>query len=112
MRLAVLSTCLPPPHAATGRIAPALGDGADVTAALPGVRNGRILIEDIYPVIDAGRYPVKRIAGEPFEVWADVFRDGHDVIAAALLWRRQAENRWRRETMLFHTNDRWHARFL
>jgi starch synthase (maltosyl-transferring) len=97
---------------ATGRIAPALGDGADVTAALPGGRNGRILIEDIYPVIDAGRYPVKRIAGEPLEVWADIFRDGHDIIAAALLWRRQTENRWRRETMLFHTNDRWHARFL
>jgi starch synthase (maltosyl-transferring) len=95
-----------------GRIAPTGDDGANVSAALSGGRNGRILIEDIYPIVDAGRYPVKRIVGEPIEVWADIFRDGHDVIAAALLWRRQSENRWRRETMLLHNNDRWHARFL
>ena len=83
-----------------------------MSAALSGGRNGRILIEDVYPVVDAGRYAVKRIAGERIEVWADIFRDGHDIIAAALLWRRQAETRWRRESMLFDANDRWHASFL
>ena len=41
------------------------------------------LIEDIYPCVDGGRYPVKRIAGESVEVWADIFREGHDVFAAA-----------------------------
>jgi starch synthase (maltosyl-transferring) len=100
------------PTPATGRNASIGEHGADVSAALPGGRNGRILIEDIYPVVDSGRYPVKRIAGEPVEVWADIFRDGHDVLAAALLWRRQAENRWRRQTMTLHANDRWRASFL
>ena len=53
----------------------------------------RFRIEDIYPCVDGGRYPVKRIAGEPVEVWADIFREGHDVIAAALLWRPEADRR-------------------
>ncbi|MGN5509363.1 maltotransferase domain-containing protein, partial [Campylobacter coli] len=38
------------------------------------------LIEDIYPSIDGGRFAVKRIAGDPVEVWADIYRDGDAVI--------------------------------
>src|SRR5215475_6097957 len=71
----------------------------------------RFLIEDIYPCVDGGRYPVKRIAGESVEVWADIFREGHDVIAAALLWRAEAAADWRREPMQFNNNDRWRGRF-
>src|SRR5258707_15825596 len=53
-------------------------------------------IEDVYPLIDGGRFPVKRIVGEPIEIWADVYRDGHDVMAAALLWRRERDRGWGR----------------
>ncbi|MGZ5827889.1 MAG: alpha-1,4-glucan--maltose-1-phosphate maltosyltransferase [Xanthobacteraceae bacterium] len=69
----------------------------------------RFLIEDIYPCVDGGRYPVKRIAGESVEVWADIFREGHDVIAAALLWRAETSPDWHREPMRLHNNDRWHG---
>ena len=41
--------------------------------------NGAFHFEDIYPSIDGGRFPVKRIVGERVEVWADRYRDGHDV---------------------------------
>ncbi len=71
----------------------------------------RFRIEDIYPRVDNGRYPVKRIAGEAVEVWADIFREGHDVLAAALLWRPEAEAQWRREPMLLDVNDRWRGSF-
>ena len=71
----------------------------------------RFRIEDIYPSVDNGRYPVKRIAGEAVDVWADIFREGHDVLAAALLWRPEADATWRRAPMLPHNNDRWHASF-
>jgi starch synthase (maltosyl-transferring) len=71
----------------------------------------RYLIEDVYPSIDGGRYAVKRIVGEPIEVWADIFRDGHEVAAAALVWRAERERRWRREPMTFHNNDRWYGEF-
>jgi starch synthase (maltosyl-transferring) len=71
----------------------------------------RFRIEDIYPRVDGGRYPVKRIAGESVEVWADIFREGHDVIAAALIWRNETEPEWQRAPMRFHSNDRWHGSF-
>ena len=72
----------------------------------------RIYIEDIYPVVDAGRFPVKQIAGEPVEVWADIFRDGHAVLAAELLWRPQAAAKWSRTPMRLQDNDRWRASFI
>ena len=71
----------------------------------------RFRIEDIYPSVDGGRYPVKRIAGEIVDVWADIFREGQDVLAAALLWRAEMETEWRRAPMRFHGNDRWHGEF-
>ena len=56
-------------------------DAWDVSPADP--TGPRFRIEDIYPCIDGGRYPVKRIAGETVDIWADIFREGHDVTAAA-----------------------------
>jgi starch synthase (maltosyl-transferring) len=71
----------------------------------------RFRIEDIYPLVDCGRSAVKGIAGEPITVWANIFRDGHDEIAAALRWRRTNSRRWNRAPMQFHSNDRWTGSF-
>jgi starch synthase (maltosyl-transferring) len=73
---------------------------------------GAFHIEDVYPLIDGGRFAVKRIVGERIEVWADVYRDGHEVVAAALLWRRERDREWRREPMSHHGNDRWVGTFV
>ncbi|SHG10925.1 alpha-1,4-glucan--maltose-1-phosphate maltosyltransferase [Bradyrhizobium erythrophlei] len=73
---------------------------------------GAFHIEDIYPLIDGGRFPVKRIVGERVEVWADIYRDGHDVVAAALAWRRESDREWRREPMTAQDNDRWIGSFV
>jgi starch synthase (maltosyl-transferring) len=72
----------------------------------------RVVIEEIYPAVDAGRFPVKRIAGEPVDVWADIFRDGHAVLAADLLWRQQGSDVWARTPMRLDGNDRWTAAFV
>ncbi|MBW7972051.1 maltotransferase domain-containing protein [Bradyrhizobium sp. BR 10289] len=72
---------------------------------------GAFLIEDIYPVVDGGRFAVKRIAGERVEVWADIFRDGDAVISAAVIWRREQDREWRSEPMIHHGNDRWSGAF-
>ncbi|BBO03502.1 MULTISPECIES: maltotransferase domain-containing protein [Bradyrhizobium] len=69
------------------------------------------LIEDVYPAIDAGRFAVKRIAGERMEVWADVYRDGDAVVGAALIWRREQDRDWKREPMDHRGNDRWSGGF-
>jgi starch synthase (maltosyl-transferring) len=73
---------------------------------------GAFHIEDVYPRIDGGRFAVKRIAGEPVEVWADIYRDGHDVVAAALVWRREQDREWRHAPMTEHGNDRWGGAFV
>ncbi|MBR0931809.1 alpha-1,4-glucan--maltose-1-phosphate maltosyltransferase [Bradyrhizobium jicamae] len=72
---------------------------------------GTFHITDVYPSIDAGRFPVKRVAGEPVEVWADIYRDGHDVISAALAWRHEADEEWRRAPMTLYGDDRWGGAF-
>ena len=76
-----------------------------------GLSGPRIYIEDIFPAVDSGRFPVKRIAGEPVEVWADIFRDGHAVLAAQLIWRAEDSKQWSRNPLKFHQNDRWFGSF-
>lgn len=72
-----------------------------------GTSNDAFHIEDVYPCIDAGRYPVKRIVGRPIDIWADIYRDGHDEIAAEIIWRRVNASEWQRMPMSHHSNDRW-----
>ena len=72
----------------------------------------RIAIEGISPEIDGGRFPAKAVAGEPVEVEADIFSDGHDKIAAALLYRAEHEADWREAPMALFDNDRWRGTFI
>ena len=65
------------------------------------------VIENLQPLVDGGRYPTKRIVGEDLVVEADIFKDGHDVVAAVLKWRVLAEKRWRETPMAYIDNDRW-----
>src|SRR4051812_34461095 len=69
------------------------------------------VIENIRPLIDGGRYPIKRVVGEDLVVEADVFKDGHDVVAAILKWRILGEARWHETPMAFVENDRWRGVF-
>ena len=73
--------------------------------------DGRVVIEAVSPEIDCGRAALKRVVGEIVEVSADVFTDGHDVIAAEILYRPGHELRWRRTQMMHRENDRWLGRF-
>jgi starch synthase (maltosyl-transferring) len=65
------------------------------------------VIENLQPLVDGGRYPTKRIVGEDLVVEADIFKDGHDVVAAVLKWRVIGERRWRETPMAYIDNDRW-----
>jgi len=81
--------------------------GGGAALALP--RTPRIVIERVYPELDCGRFPVKREAGETFEVWADIFKEGHDKITAVLRHRRKDEAAWREVpmTLMERGLDRW-----
>jgi starch synthase (maltosyl-transferring) len=71
----------------------------------------RIAIERVYPELDGGRFPVKRIVGDMLEVWADIFGDGHDKLQARIKYRAAAEAEWSEAAMEFFDNDRWVGRF-
>jgi len=71
-----------------------------------------IIIEGVSPQIDGGRFPVKREVGDVLEVGADIFKDGHDKIAAAVLYKERDSARWKETPMAaVDGNDRWAGRF-
>jgi starch synthase (maltosyl-transferring) len=70
-----------------------------------------VIIENIWPAIDGGRYPVKIEIGDSIEVWADIFSHGHQIISSFLLYRQRGKKRWQRIPMRHFDNDRWHATF-
>src|ERR1700723_2335030 len=75
-------------------------------------RLNHIIIEDVTPSVDGGRYPAKRIAGESCVVEADIFRDGHQVLRAAVKWRRQQDGVFDEAPMASLDNDRWRGEFV
>ena len=71
----------------------------------------RIVIENVTPQVDEGRFPVKRTVGEDVIVEADIFADGHDALTAVLMWRRAGKTPWNEAPMEAIGNDRWRAAF-
>ena len=77
----------------------------------PTGRAPRIQIEDVWPQIDCGRYPVKRSTGDEVEVRATIFRDGHESLGAAILYRPPGSATWRETPLTAAGNDRWTGSF-
>lgn len=69
-----------------------------------------VVIENFYPCLEGGRHAIKRVVGEPLELWADIFKDGHDVLSAVLKWRREGQKRWAESPMNAVDGDRWRGR--
>ena len=80
---------------------------ASFVAPLP-----RVVIERVSPELDGGRYPIKRTVGDLVKVEADIYQDGHDLIAARVLYRRGRERGWREAPLEYRYDvDRWFGRF-
>ncbi len=76
------------------------------------IEYSRITIEHVYPQLDAGRYPIKRIVGDSCRVGADIYMDGHDLIAARARFRGPNDRVWRSVEMSYdYDTDRWNAEF-
>jgi len=71
----------------------------------------RVVIENVRPEVDGGRFPVKRVVGEAVVVEADVFGDGHDAVACVLRHQGPGDTAWREQPMAPLGNDRWRASF-
>ena len=70
-----------------------------------------VVIENVQPLLDCGRYAIKRLAGDPVRVTADIYKDGHDLVAAVLKWRIVGGKKWHEVPMSDEGNDVWAASF-
>ncbi|MEX0761615.1 MAG: maltotransferase domain-containing protein [Dehalococcoidia bacterium] len=74
----------------------------------------RVVIENVQPEIDCGRYPAKGVLGDDVMVEADIFADGHDAVSAVLLHRYCGDENardWVETPFEPLINDRWSASF-
>jgi starch synthase (maltosyl-transferring) len=74
---------------------------------------GRLGIDDVSPVISCGQFPAKAVIGEYVPVHATVWREGHDAVAATVVWRGPGDRVARRARMVPDPDavglDRWLA---
>src|SRR5690606_1011644 len=82
---------------------------SNLTSAM---RGSRIAIECVEPVIDGGRFAVKRILGETVVLRANIFMDGHEELAAELMWKPANASDWQRTPMQALGNDAWEAQIF
>jgi starch synthase (maltosyl-transferring) len=93
--------------AGTAGAAPA----GDATAPVAEGRS-RAIIDALLPNVDCGRFPIKRIAGEPVTITAHCFADGHDKLRVLLHWQLPgAANAPYEIEMNALGNDVWSAQF-
>jgi len=72
----------------------------------------RVIIEGLKPEINGGHFPIKRVVGERVVVEADIFADGHNVISALLLYRKENDPKWTETPMEPLVNDHWRGSFV
>ena len=72
----------------------------------------RVIIENVKPQINCGKYPAKRAPGEPVAVSADIYADGHDKLYAEMLWKHKKGRAWNRVKMRPEGNDCWKSAFV
>ncbi|RYF52016.1 MAG: DUF3416 domain-containing protein, partial [Comamonadaceae bacterium] len=86
-----------------------------LAASPPGMPpDGRVrtIIDAVLPVVDAGRFAVKRTAGEKLEVKAHCFAEGHDVLRVMLRWGPEGNVAAHEIEMALLYNDIWEADFV
>ena len=80
-------------------------------SAINPAHSRRVVIENVQPQVDCGRFPIKRTVGDRIEVTADIFAEGHDVLHAVLRHRPASQPDWEEVPMEPLTNDRWRGAF-
>jgi starch synthase (maltosyl-transferring) len=80
-------------------------------AALRATQAPRLIVENVWPDVDQGRYAIRRTIGDTLVIEADAYGEGHDAIAVSLLWRGVQDRDWRETRMRPLGNDRFQAEF-
>jgi len=70
-----------------------------------------VVIENVRPQVDHGRFAIKRTPGETVIVEADIFTDGHEQLRCLLRHRRTGAHDWAEAPLAALGNDRWRGEF-
>lgn len=83
-------------------------------ALTAGLRSRPVVILNVSPEVDGGRFAIKREVGDELVVSADVFKEGHDKLTVMLMVRQRNEKNWREVPMacINHGLDRWQGRVV
>ncbi|MBA3553308.1 MAG: alpha-1,4-glucan--maltose-1-phosphate maltosyltransferase [Gemmatimonadales bacterium] len=69
-----------------------------------------VVVTGITPVLDGGRYAVKRLVDDELRIGADIFKDGHDLLAARVCFRAPGDPRVQTAPLTYSfDDDRWYA---
>lgn len=79
-------------------------DRAEVAA-----NEARIVIEEVAPRLEGGRFAAKAIAHRASRIHARIFADGHDKLAAEVAWREGKGQPWQKTPLQHLGNDHWEA---
>jgi starch synthase (maltosyl-transferring) len=71
----------------------------------------RVIITNVYPRVEEGRFPAKIVLNESVVISADIFGDGHDEVAASAFIKHASEEQWTELPMRLTNNDHWEATF-
>ncbi|UPG91851.1 DUF3416 domain-containing protein [Luteibacter aegosomaticola] len=82
-----------------------LGASVQKEALASATRAPRVVVENVQPTVDGGQFPAKRIVGQPVVVTADVYVDGHEVLAARMRYRAVDEKAWHEVELVPVNND-------
>jgi len=70
----------------------------------------RIVISDVVPQVDCGRWPAKACVGDRVSIAATIVRDGNEPLRAVVR-HRKGRARWREEPLRFLGSDRYAGSF-
>ena len=71
----------------------------------------RVVIDRVYPSVNGGVYPIKRVVNQLVDINADILTDGHDVIQASILYKHEKDTKWKEVRMQPTHNDEWIGSF-
>ena len=77
------------------------------------VNNGkkRVIITQVSPAVEGGKYPAKAVINEEICLAADVFGDGHDEVAASVFVEHLQTGSLVELPMVLKLNDHWEAKY-
>jgi starch synthase (maltosyl-transferring) len=95
----------------SGSFAATTRASASSPSRLPVQGRSRVVIENITPSVDGGRFPIKSSVGECIRVEASAFADGHDQVRVLVRHRALSSGEWQETEMSALMNDRWAGEF-